>query len=126
MITNQKSSHCLERRRFWSNQVEVFYQSGMGAQEFCSAKGIGYSTFCAWRRKLNLAQKGAAGLSTEKIAIPVFLAESDKRRSANQSCVRIAIGGFEMTVTSACAPEWVAAVLIAFHAKRRGKWVRRC
>ena len=36
----------------WESLIEQWQQSSQSAVEFCRQQGIGYASFCAWRRRL--------------------------------------------------------------------------
>jgi hypothetical protein len=50
------SSRTRRRRRRsrdeWAGVLERFRASGLSARAFCTHEGLGYASFCAWRRKL--------------------------------------------------------------------------
>ena len=44
----------------WLALVERWRESGQSAARFCEARGIGYASFCSWRKRLAGEQAPAA------------------------------------------------------------------
>ncbi len=42
----------------WQAIVEQFKGSDLSAKKFCENKGIGYASFCNWRRRLSTSDTG--------------------------------------------------------------------
>lgn len=42
-------------RSQWAELIEQWRASGQSAREFCNAQGLGYASFCQWRRRLESA-----------------------------------------------------------------------
>ena len=62
------SSRMRHRRRRsrdeWTGVLERFRSSDLNARAFCNQEGLGYASFCAWRRKLAEAPSRRAMTST--------------------------------------------------------------
>ena len=43
-------------RTQWADLIEQWRASGQTVREFCNARGLGYASFCQWRRRLEHAE----------------------------------------------------------------------
>jgi hypothetical protein len=43
-------------RSQWAELIEQWRASGQSARDFCRAQGLGYASFCQWRRRLEPAE----------------------------------------------------------------------
>lgn len=43
-------------RSQWADLIEQWRASGQSARDFCRAQGLGYASFCQWRRRLEHAK----------------------------------------------------------------------
>lgn len=41
----------------WQALVEQWQRSGQSARQFCDYQGLGYASFCQWRKRLKAAPK---------------------------------------------------------------------
>lgn len=59
-------TRCRRRRNRdeWAGVLERFRASDLNARAFCTQEGLGYASFCAWRRKLAEAPSMPAMTST--------------------------------------------------------------
>ena len=43
-------------RSQWTDLIEQWRASGQSARDFCQVQGLGYASFCQWRRRLEGAE----------------------------------------------------------------------
>jgi transposase-like protein len=55
----------------WQALVEQWQQSGQSAKDFCREHGLGYASFCQWRKRLAGAE--AASGAGERSQEPAFV-----------------------------------------------------
>ncbi|WP_347333047.1 IS66 family insertion sequence element accessory protein TnpA [Marinimicrobium locisalis] len=41
----------------WQSLVEQWQKSGQSAKQFCKEQGLGYASFCRWRKRLTQTDK---------------------------------------------------------------------
>lgn len=90
------------RTEFWKNELALFSRRDMTAQAFCQERGLGYSTFCSWRRRLReISRGGAATLAIPVLAPPPVLAAPELQSGA--------VEPGQLRIDSAGASIWLAA-----------------
>jgi len=47
----------------WQALVDQWQRSGQSAKQFCKEQGLGYASFCQWRRRLTQADEPASNSS---------------------------------------------------------------
>ncbi len=47
--TQHRSYH---NRETWRQLIDEWSGSGLGQREFCDQHGVGYSTFCKWKKRI--------------------------------------------------------------------------
>lgn len=68
---NQSASQPPRQRRTpdqWQQIVSEWQQSGQSARAFCTARSIGYASFCQWRKRLS-----APDAAPQQEAAPGFI-----------------------------------------------------
>jgi len=51
-------------RHQWADLIEQWRRSGQSARAFCRSQGLGYASFCQWRRRLDRASVEQGGESS--------------------------------------------------------------
>lgn len=53
-------SHARRSPQQWQTLIGEWRQSGESAKRFCSARSIGYASFCQWRKRLTGSDQACA------------------------------------------------------------------
>lgn len=53
MLATKKRRAKRYTHKEWQQFIHTWEQSGQGQRAFCREHGLGYSTFCKWRRRLS-------------------------------------------------------------------------
>ena len=63
----------IERRKYWTGQVERWKESGLTQREYCKNEGLSIERFGAWKRRLDSEGKVEAG---SLVAVPPKIVSS--------------------------------------------------
>lgn len=78
-MANRKKS----RSDYWRGVLEKWSLSGLSQRGFCEERGISFSTFCYWRRRL----RGTSEAGSVSTFIPVEI--MPPRRATPSSCYEV-------------------------------------
>ena len=78
-MANRKKS----RSDYWRGVLEKWSASGLSQRRFCEERGISFSTFCYWRRRLR--ETSASGSATPFIPVEI----KPPRRGTGLSCYEV-------------------------------------
>lgn len=53
-------SHARRTPQQWQTLVDEWQKSGESAKRFCSARSVGYASFCQWRKRLTESDPACA------------------------------------------------------------------
>ena len=62
----------IERRKYWTDQVQRWKESGLTQREYCKKKDLSIERFGAWKRRLDHENQDEAGLAQEKLHFYLF------------------------------------------------------
>ena len=85
----------VEKERFWGEKIAEHQHSGLSVKEFCRRKAISQPSFYAWRRKLELRERGQ---DADVQLIPVVISESADHNPTRPSITIRLPGGIELDV----------------------------
>ena len=91
-------------REEWQQLLAEHAASQQTIHAFCHDKGIGLSTFSAWKRRL----RGTPPVVKPRAFVPVTVTQ--------RSDVTVAVGPATLTLSSSVAPQWLAAFVKALQA----------
>lgn len=67
---NTRSSRPRRSAQQWQVLLHEWQTSAMSAKQFCSERGIGYASFCQWRKRLSAPDRN---IEQEQEADPAFI-----------------------------------------------------
>jgi hypothetical protein len=113
----------LEKDKLWRKRLLDWQQSGLGVTEFCRRKDIKLSSFCDWRRRIQMRdsemRKNAARLSVKVFSkrpvltsdnfVPVSLKESHLSNTSAEPALEIRLlSGITVSVREMCSATLLA------------------
>jgi hypothetical protein len=74
-------------KKEWAEKVDQWCQSGKSAKQWCQENQIIYTTFIAWRKRLNVDSKSSQTRSFRRMVRTPFIELKEKTKESPSICL---------------------------------------
>ncbi len=106
---NKKTIHEPKPEARWRAEFDLYSRYKGSAQSFCNERGLVYTTFHYWRKKLSTSPKNRR--LDDEISIPVLM----PRTIVAAEELKLAVNGIAFSFQGSVSPEFIARVIVAMN-----------